>query len=100
MSEQAMSEHVMPSRQYYIIWIVLLILTGVTAGVSFIDLGQFNTVVALAIATFKAVLVVLFFMHVLHAGEKLIKLVVIAAVFWLSLLLCLSMMDYLTRHLL
>lgn len=95
-----MSEHVMPSRQYYIIWIVLLILTGVTAGVSFIDLGQFNTVVALAIATFKAVLVVLFFMHVRYASEKLIKLVVIAAVFWLSLLLCLSMMDYLTRHLL
>ncbi len=95
-----MSEHVMPSRQYYVIWIVLLILTGVTAGVSFIDLGQFNTVVALAIATFKAVLVVLFFMHVRYASEKLIKLVVIAAVFWLSLLLCLSMMDYLTRHLL
>jgi cytochrome c oxidase subunit IV len=95
-----MSEHVMPSRQYYIIWIILLVLTGVTAGVSFIDLGQFNTVVALAIATFKAVLVVLFFMHVRYASEKLIKLVVIAAVFWLSLLLCLSMMDYLTRHLL
>jgi len=94
-----MSEHVMPSKLYYGIWIALMVLTVVTAGVSFIDLGPLNTVVALVIATIKAVLVVLFFMHVKYASEKLTKLVVISAIFFLILLLGLSMMDYLTRHL-
>jgi cytochrome c oxidase subunit 4 len=94
-----MSEHVMPSKLYYGIWIALMVLTVVTAAVSFVDLGPMNTVVALVIATFKAVLVVLFFMHVKYASEKLTKLVVISAIFFLILLLGLSMMDYLTRHL-
>jgi cytochrome c oxidase subunit 4 len=85
---------------YYGIWITLLILTGVTAGVSFIDLGPFNTIVALVIATFKALLVVLFFMHVKYASEKLTKTVIIAAIFWLMLLLGLSLTDYLSRNLL
>ena len=44
-----------------------------TAGVAFIDLGPFNTIVALVIATFKALLVVLIFMHVKYTSEKLIK---------------------------
>ena len=85
---------------YYGIWITLLILTGVTAGVSFIDLGPFNTIVALVIATFKALLVVLFFMHVKYASEKLTKTVIIAAIFWLMLLLGLSLTDYISRNLL
>lgn len=91
--------HVMSTRMYYGIWIALMVLTVVTAAVSFIDLGPMNTVVALSIATFKAILVVLFFMHVKYASEKLTKLVIISAIFFLILLLALSMMDYLTRHL-
>jgi cytochrome c oxidase subunit 4 len=100
MSEHATSEHTMSVGMYYGIWITLLILTGVTAGVSFIDLGPFNTIVALVIATFKALLVVLFFMHVKYASEKLTKTVIIAAIFWLMLLLGLSLTDYLSRNLL
>jgi cytochrome c oxidase subunit 4 len=92
-----MSEPIVPSKLYVGIWITLLCLTVITAGVSFIDLGPLNTVVALVIATFKALLVVLFFMHVKYASEKLSKMVVVAAVFWLLLLLTLSMADYLTR---
>jgi len=76
-----------------------MVLTGVTAGVAFIDLGPFNTIVALTIASFKAVLVVLFFMHVKYTSEKLTKTVVIAAIFWLLLLLVLSLADYSTRML-
>ncbi len=49
-----MSEHVLSSKMYYGIWIALMILTVVTARVAFIDLGAFNTVVALVIATCKA----------------------------------------------
>jgi cytochrome c oxidase subunit 4 len=89
----------MPSKLYYGIWITLMVLTVVTAAVSFIDLGPLNTVVALCIATFKAILVVLFFMHVKYASEKLTKLVVVSALFFLMLLLGLSMIDYLTRYL-
>jgi cytochrome c oxidase subunit IV len=92
-----MSEHIVSSKLYLGIWITLLCLTVITAGVAFIDLGRLNTVVALVIATFKALLVVLFFMHVKYASERLTKMVVIAAIFWLFLLLALSMADYLTR---
>ena len=92
-----MSEHIMSSKLYYTIWIALLCLTVITAAVSFIDLGPFNTVVALVIATFKALLVVLFFMHVKYTSEKLTKTVIVSAIFWLFILLALSMADYATR---
>jgi len=92
-----MSEHIMSSKLYYGIWIALLCLTVVTAAVSFIDLGPLNTIVALVIATFKAVLVVLFFMHVKYTSEKLTKIVIVSSIFWLLLLLALSMADYGTR---
>jgi cytochrome c oxidase subunit 4 len=87
----------MSSKLYYTIWIALLCLTVITAAVSFVDLGPLNTIVALVIATLKAVLVVLFFMHVKYTSEKLTKMVIVAAIFWLLLLLALSMADYTTR---
>jgi cytochrome c oxidase subunit 4 len=87
----------MSSKLYYTIWIALLCLTVVTAAVSFVDLGRFNTVIALVIATVKALLVVLFFMHVKYSSEKLTKVVIVSAIFWLFLLLVLSMADYATR---
>jgi cytochrome c oxidase subunit IV len=92
-----MSEHVMSSKFYYTIWIALLGLTVITAAVAFLDLGPFNVIVALVIATIKALLVVLFFMHVKYASEKLTKIVIVSAIFWLFLLLALSMADYATR---
>ena len=93
-----MSEHVLSSKMYYGIWIALMVLTVVTASVAFVDLGPFNTVVALVIATCKALLVVLFFMHVKYASEKLTKMVIVASVFWLLILLLLSLADYGTRY--
>jgi cytochrome c oxidase subunit 4 len=92
-----MSERIVSSKIYYAIWIVLLILTVVTAQVAKINLGPFNPVVALVIATFKALLVVLFFMHVKYTSEKLTKMVIISAIFWLLILLFLSLADYTTR---
>jgi cytochrome c oxidase subunit 4 len=92
-----MSEHIMSTKFYYTIWIALLCLTVITAAVSFVDLGPFNTIVALVIATIKALLVVLFFMHVKYTSEKLTKIVIVSAIFWLFLLLALSMADYATR---
>ncbi|HKS74285.1 MAG TPA: cytochrome C oxidase subunit IV family protein [Terriglobales bacterium] len=93
-----MSEHIIPTKTYYGIWILLLILTGVTAWVATIDLGPLNTLVALVIATSKALIVTLFFMHVKYTSEKLTKVVIVSAIFWLIILLSLSMVDYATRH--
>ena len=93
-----MSEHILSSKMYYGIWIALMVLTVVTAGVSFIDLGPFNTVVCLLIASVKAVLVILFFMHVKYTSEKLTKVVIISSIFWLLILLFLSLADYSTRY--
>jgi cytochrome c oxidase subunit 4 len=62
-----------------------------------VNLGPFNPVVALLIATIKAILVILFFMHVKGASEKLTAAVVISGFFFLAILLALSMSDYLTR---
>jgi len=87
----------MSSKFYYAIWIAMLCLPVITAAVSFVDLGPFNAVVALVIATVKALLVVLFFMHVKYTSEKLTKIVIVSAIFWLFLLLALSMADYATR---
>ena len=90
-------EHISSLGSSVAIWIVLLICTALTAGVAFIDLGPLNTIVALTIATFKAILVVLFFMHVKYTHEKLTGLVIVSAIFFLFLLLTLSMADYTTR---
>jgi cytochrome c oxidase subunit 4 len=82
---------------YFAVFFALLVGTGLTVFAATLDLGRYNAVVALGIASIKATLVALFFMHVWHASEKLTKLVVIAALFFLLLLLGLTMSDYATR---
>jgi cytochrome c oxidase subunit IV len=86
-----------PLKGYVAVWIALLIGTGLTVYAATLDLAPYNAAVALGIATVKATLVALFFMHVYHASEKLTKLVVIAALFFLLLLLGLTMTDLATR---
>ena len=91
-----MSEHILPKRTYYTIYIVLLVCTYLTWQVAVFDLGALNTVAALTIAVFKAVLVVLFFMHAKYS-TKLTWVVIVSGVFWLGILLVLTLNDYLTR---
>jgi cytochrome c oxidase subunit IV len=86
-----------PLKMYFAVWAALLLGTFMTYKAAFIELGRFNAAVALIIATIKALLVALFFMHIKGAHEKLLKLVVISTVFFLFLLLALSMADYGTR---
>ena len=92
-----MSEHISSVKLYIGIWLALMAGTILTVVVAGIDLGPFNPVMALAIATTKAVLVVLFFMHVKYAHEKLTKLVIVTAIFFFLILLALTMADYTTR---
>ncbi len=92
-----MAETVVPKKTYIIIWAILMCLTGLTGGVSFINLGQWSTVVAIAIACGKAALVVAFFMHLRYEKEKMIWVWATVSVFWLTLLFVLTMNDYVTR---
>jgi cytochrome c oxidase subunit IV len=91
-----MAEHVIPRRVYYTIFAILLFCTYLTWQVAYFDLGPLNTIAAIGIAVFKAVLVVLFFMHVRYS-TRLTWAVVIGAVFWFGILITLTMSDYLTR---
>lgn len=91
------SAHIVSARLYWLIWAILIVCTVLTAWVATVDLGKANTVVALGIATFKATLVVLVFMHVKYTSEKMTKAILMAAVFWLLLLLVLSLTDYSSR---
>ena len=86
-----------PLITYFSVWIALLFGTVLTYEIAKIDLGVFNSAVALIIATTKALLVALFFMHLKGASEKLLKLVVASTIFFLVILLGLSMFDYGTR---
>ncbi|HZQ96789.1 MAG TPA: cytochrome C oxidase subunit IV family protein [Candidatus Sulfotelmatobacter sp.] len=93
-----MSEHAKsPVKSYFAVWGALLLGTWLTYKAAFIELGAFNAAVALIIATTKALLVALFFMHLKGASERLLKLVVIATVFFLFILMALAMADYATR---
>ena len=90
------AEHIVPVKIYVVIWVSLLLLTGLTTGVAYIDMGVFNTVVALVIAVTKMMLVVLFFMHVKYT-TGLPRIVMIAALFWLAIMMSLTLSDELTR---
>jgi cytochrome c oxidase subunit 4 len=88
--------HVLPLRIYFGVFFALLVLTGTTVVVAFVDLGPLNNVVALGIAAFKATLVILYFMHVRYA-TRLTSLVVVSGLFWLAILVGLTFADYATR---
>lgn len=89
-------EHVVPVSTYVLVFIALMIGTGLTTGVAYIDLGAYNTVVALAIAVAKMLLVILFFMHVKYQ-PGLTRIAIICAFFWLGIMITLTLSDELTR---
>lgn len=88
--------HIVPKSTYYLIFLALMAGTGLTWWIATIDLGMMNNVIMLAIAVTKATLVVLFFMHVKY-GSRLTWVVLGASVFFLLVLLVLTLNDYLTR---
>ena len=81
-------------KLYWKTFIALMALLAITWSVGYVDLGPFNLVFALAIA--KAVLIMLFFMHI-RGGSKLLHFVAVAGVLWLLILLSLVLGDYVTR---
>jgi cytochrome c oxidase subunit 4 len=91
-----MAEHILPTRIYYRIFFILLLCTYLTVQIAYFDLGRLNAVAALAIAVFKAVLVVLFFMHVKYS-TRLTWAVVAGGIFWFGIMITITLSDYLTR---
>lgn len=84
--------HISPIRTYLAVALGLFVLTGITVAASFIDLGAFNIALALAIASVKALLVALFFMHLFY-DNKLYLIVFGAALFFLTIFITLTMFD-------
>ena len=92
-----MSDHVSPVGLYLTIFFALMILTAVTVAAAFLNLGQFNFAVAILIAGFKASLVVWYFMH-MKWQSHLTKLTLATGLFFLVILLGLSLIDYTSRN--
>jgi cytochrome c oxidase subunit 4 len=90
------SDHIVSPRVYVAVFLALMVLTGLTVFAATVDLGGWNTPVALLIAVTKAVLVVLFFMHVKYSS-RLVTLAVGAAILWLLLMIAGVIADYVSR---
>jgi len=81
---------------YIAVYITLLFFTGLTVAAAFVDLHIFNPIIAVGIACIKAVIVILFFMHVIFQS-KLIKMTVAAGFFTFLILITMTMSDYISR---
>jgi cytochrome c oxidase subunit 4 len=94
------SEHIVSPKIYILIFATLMILTFTTVYAATVDLNQYyaglNVIVALVIATCKALLVILFFMHAYYSSKRT-QLIVIAGFFWLAIMLSLTLGDYGSR---
>jgi cytochrome c oxidase subunit 4 len=90
------SEHIVSPRIYLVIFFTLMAGTAVTVYAAFQNFGQFNIVIALTIATIKATLVVLYFMHARYSPKRT-QLVIVCSIFWLAIMLALTLSDYTTR---
>jgi cytochrome c oxidase subunit 4 len=88
--------HIVTPVTYGIVFVTLLAFTGLTVWAAYVDLGILNPVVALAIACTKAVIVILFFMHVKYQS-KLVKLTVMSGFFTFLVLITMTLTDYISR---
>ncbi len=95
-----MSEHIVPRKIYLLVFAALIILTAITVVAARINFGHgLNDVIALTIAVSKALLVILFFMHVRYSS-RLTWVVVAGGFFWLGIMIVLTLSDYLSRGML
>jgi cytochrome c oxidase subunit IV len=91
-----MNHHTTPIRTYFVVYAVLLVLLALTVLVAYLDLGPWGVILALAIAIVKALLVILYFMHV-RASNPLVWVFAGAGFLWLAILLAGIMQDYISR---
>jgi cytochrome c oxidase subunit 4 len=91
-----MAKHITSEKTYYLIFAGLIGLTLLTIALSYVELGGLHLILGLAIATTKAVLVALFFMHLLYSS-RLSWTMFLSGLFWLGILLAFTLVDYLSR---
>ncbi len=89
-------EHITPVRTYLVVFAILVVLLVATIGVSFLPLGRLTLVVAMALASGKAVLIALYVMH-LRSSNRQTWVFSGAALLWFGILMTLTLNDYLTR---
>jgi cytochrome c oxidase subunit 4 len=92
-----MSAPTVSRKTYLLTFLSLLALTLLTTLLGFVDMGPFNTVVALLIAAVKASLIAAFFMHALYES-KLVRVVLAGGVIWFLILISITMTDYMSRN--
>jgi cytochrome c oxidase subunit 4 len=88
--------HLVTPAQYSIVFGTLLVFTAVTVIAAYVDMGVFNPIAALGIASFKAVIVILFFMHVKYQS-RLVKMTVGLGFLTFLILVMMTLLDYLSR---
>ena len=91
-----MAEHIVQPRTYLTVWAALLILLVATVALAYVPLGSMHVVAAVTIAFAKAILIVLFFMHVRYK-PRITVVFVCAGLFWLAIMFTLALGDYMTR---
>jgi cytochrome c oxidase subunit 4 len=91
-----MTHLIVPVKVYVGVWAALIVLTFTTVAVSKLELGEYNFIAAMTIAVVKATLVVLFFMHV-KQSSSMVRLFVVAGLFWLAIMLVFILSDYYSR---
>jgi cytochrome c oxidase subunit IV len=89
--------HIVGPKTYLLILGALMVLTATTTGAAYLDMGVFNPIIALAIACLKAVLVILFFMHIRYSS-KVMMLTVGAGFFTFLVLITMTLSDYISRN--
>lgn len=88
--------HIVSPVQYAIVFATLLVGTGITVAAAYFNMGALNPIIALAIACTKAVIVILFFMHVKYQS-RLIKMTVASGFFTFVVLIVMTLLDYISR---
>ena len=91
-----MTSHVIPLRVYFFVFAALMILLLLTIGAALLDLGALSVLITLIIASTKALLILLYFMHVRYSN-KVAWIYAGAGFFWLLILLVFTLSDYATR---
>jgi len=97
MGAKSDKHHIVPLKTYLAVGFALLVLTAVTIGVSFIDLGGWNAIVAVAIASIKALMVAFIFMHLLY-DKKIFLVIFSVAILFLTIFISFTMFDILSRN--
>jgi cytochrome c oxidase subunit IV len=92
-----MKQHISSIQTNVAIFIALNVLLFATVGAAYLPLGNYHFLIAMALATVKAVLIVMYFMHVKYS-HRLTAIICAASFLWLGIMIALTLTDYMTRE--